>query len=673
MSPPSSSYEGQEDIRAAWFAGLAPDPAMTVTEWADERRYLSSKGAAEPGKYSSKRTPYLRAIMDALSPSHWATKVIFAKSAQVGATEAGINWIGHVMDVAPGPFLAVQANETTAKRFSRQRIDPMIDVTPTIRAIVAPSKSRDSGNTQLEKAFAGGHLIITGGNSAAGLRSMPMRYIHLDEVDAYKDDLDDEGDPVMLAEARTTTFGRRKKIFISSTPTVKGASRVESEFEQTDMQRYFVPCPHCEGLQWLKFERLRWEWGDPRSVRYVCEHCEKPMRERHKTWMMDPANGAEWQPTADAEQVAKAREATVIGFHISALYSPVGWESWEGIARRFESAKGKDAQLKAFRNTVLGETWEERGEAPDWQKLYERREPWKMGTVPAGALVLTMGVDVQRGSGGDGRLEADLWGWGRNGESWLVEHFTLNGDVTKTDVWDALTALCNQTFDHASGVPMAISRVGVDTGDGTTVDEVYTWVRKMGRGQVVALKGKGGFDRVAPVDGPSFVDVNEAGKKVKRGVALWNVSVSVFKLETYRHFRLSVPTDEVLAEGGGWPTGFIHVGSGVTAEWFKQVTAEQLVSRKNKKTGFSKAEWVKSRDRNEALDCRVYARAVAWLMGIDRWEDAKWADLEAQLVVPDRGAVEPAGKTGRRVPRPEKPTKPGRSQDWFGKQRKDWF
>lgn len=666
-------YDGADEILQAWLSGLAPDPALTVTEWADEKRYLSSKGAAEPGKYTSARTPFMRAIMDSLSPSHWAQKIIFAKSAQVGATEAGINWIGHVIDVAPGPFLAVQANETTAKRFSRQRIDPMIEATPTIRDIVAPAKSRDSGNTQLEKSFPGGHLIITGGNSAAGLRSMPMRYVHLDEVDAYKEDLDDEGDPVSLAEARTITFGRRKKIFISSTPTVKGVSRVEAEFELSDQQRYFVPCPHCLGKQWLKFERLRWERGQPRSVRYVCEHCDEPIRERHKTWMLDAENGAEWLPTADPETIAKAREACVVGFHISALYSPVGWMSWEAIARSFEAAKGKDAQLKAFKNTVLGESWEERGEAPDWQKLYERREQWDTGTVPAGGLVLTMGVDVQRGNGGNGRLEADVWAWGRNGESWLVDHFTLDGDVTKAEVWKALTDLCGQTWDHASGVPMQLARVGIDTGDGMTVDQVYAWVRKMGRGQVVALKGKGGFDRTAPVDGPSFVDVNESGKKIKRGVALWNVAVSVFKLETYRNFRLSVPTDEDLAAGGSYPEGFIHVGQGISAEWFKQATAEQLVARKNKRTGFSRSEWVKSRDRNEALDCRVYARAVAWLMGIDRWDDARWLELESQLIVASPGDVEePAGKP--RAPKRRGAKNTGRQgNDWFGRQQKDWF
>ncbi|MTH62101.1 phage terminase large subunit family protein [Paracoccus litorisediminis] len=665
-------YEGSADILAAWRAGLAPEPDLTVTEWSDAKRYLSSKGAAEPGKYSSARTPYLRAIMDALSPSHPAQKIIFAKSAQVGATECGINWIGHCIEVAPGPFLAVQANEITAKRFARQRIEPMIEASPTIRAIIAPAKSRDAGNTQLEKSFRGGHLIITGGNSAAGLRSMPMRFIHLDEVDAYKDDLDDEGDPVALAEARTQTFGRRKKIFISSTPTVKGASRIETEWELTDQNRYFVPCPHCLGLQWLKFERLRWDRGDPRSVRYVCEHCEAPIEERHKSWMLATENGACWQATADPEQVQAARDAGLIGFHISGLYSPIGWLGWSEIAAKFEAAKGKDAQMKAFKNTVLGETWEERGEAPDWERLYERREPWLMGTVPAGGLMLTMGVDVQRGSGGLGRLEADVWAWGRNGESWLVEHFTLDGDVTKDDVWASLSLLCDQTWPHENGMPMKLARVGIDTGDGMTVDQVYAWVRKMGRGQVIALKGRGGFDRVAPVDGPSYVDVTEGGKKISRGVALWNVAVSTFKLETYRGLRLASPTDEERAGGGGYPAGFVHLGQGCTAEWVKQLTAEQLVARKNKRTGFSASEWVKTRDRNEALDCRVYARAVAWLMGVDRWDEARWVDLEAQLVVADAETAAPAGQP--RMPQRRRAPSSGQGGgDWFGKSKGSWF
>lgn len=666
-------YAGADEIEKAWRQGMAPDPSMKVTEWADEHRFLSSKGAAEPGKYSSGRTPFLRAIMDALSPSHPAQKVVFAKSAQIGATEAGINWIGYVMDVAPGPFLAVQATETTAKRFSRQRIDAMIEATPAIREIVGPAKSRDSANTILEKTFPGGHLIIAGGNSAAGLRSMPIRYVHLDEVDAYKEDLDEEGDPVTLAEVRTNTFGRRKKIFISSTPTIRGASRVEAEFELTDQNRYHVPCPHCLELQWLKFEQLKWEWGQPRTVRYLCEHCGGEIAERHKTWMFDPANGARWIPTADEDTIRRAREAHVIGFHLSGLYSPVGWMSWEQIAREWEAAQGKDALLKTFKNTTLGESWEERGEAPDWERLYAQREQWPMGTVPKGGLLLTMGVDVQRGVGGQSWLDCHVWAWGRNGESWLVQHEIVEGDIAGDAVWARLTALCDETFPCESGGRMRIERVGIDTGDGVTADAVYAWCRFMGRGQVVPLKGVGGFSTISPVDGPSWVDVNEGGRKIRRGVGVFRVAVSVFKLETYRFLRQSVPTDEALEEGRGYPTGFVHTGQGVKAEWFKQLTAEQLVTRKNKRTGFSKAEWVKNRDRNEALDCRVYARAVAWLLGVDRWPEERWNALEEQRRV---SAVEseapPAGE-------PRRKTAPGRRRaqksggDWLGSKGKDWL
>lgn len=657
----TAEYDGAADIASAWLRGMAPDPSLTVDQWADEYRYLSSKGAAEPGKYKTARTPFMRGIMEALSPQHPATKVVFAKSAQVGATEAGINWVGYVMQTSPAAILAVQATEGTAKRFSRQRIDAMIDVTPTIRDLVAPAKSRDSGNTQLEKSFPGGHLIIAGGNSAAGLRSMPIRYVHLDEVDAYKEDLDEEGDPVSLAEARTYTFGRRKKIFISSTPTIKGASRVEAEFEVTDQNRYHVCCPECLGLQWLKFERLRWEWGAPKTVRYVCEHCEAEIAERHKTWMMDPTNGADWFPTAPEDQIRKAREAGVIGFHISGLYSPIGWLSWESIARQWEAAQGKESLLKAFKNTILGETWEEKGEAPDWQKLYDRREAFPLGIVPEGGLVLTMGVDVQR----SGRLEADIWAWGRNNESWLVDHKVFEGKIDEQEVWDQLTALCDETYTHESGTEMSIARVGIDTGDGMTTDAVYAWCRHMGRGQVVPLKGRGGNSSVSPVDGPSYVDVTEAGKKIRRGVAIWNVAVSVFKLETYRSFRLEKPTDEELAEGTGFPTGYIHVGKGVTSEWFKQVTAEQLVIRKNKRTGYTKPEWVQMRDRNEALDLRVYARAVAWLIGVDRWDDRQWDKLEAQ-VNPTVAEQATAGDLARN----DKEQAAPRKNDWLGPRRR---
>lgn len=597
--------------------------------------------------------------MDAISPGHPASRVIFMKSAQVGATEAGNNWIGFCIHRVPGPFLAVQPTVDMAKRLSQQRLDPLIEDSPELRELIMPSRSRDSGNTILGKRFPGGQLILTGANSAVGLRSMPARWVFLDEVDAYPGDVDDEGDPIALAEARTLSFGHRKKLFLASTPTIKGLSRIEREYDLSDQQRYHVPCPECGELQHLEFERLRWDEGRPEKAAYVCVACGVLIEERHKTWMMDEANGARWMATAAPEQVEEARRAGIVGFHISGLYSPLGWLSWEGIARQWEAAKGNDAALKTVKNTVLGETWQELGEAPEWQRLYERRDDWQLGSIPEKALVLTAGADVQRD-----RIEIDVWGWGRNLESWLVDHVVFEGDVARSEVWDALTGFLSETWAHKRGGRMALARMAIDSGDGVTVDAVYSWVRRMGAGQVIAVKGVSGFDRSMPVDGPTYVEVTEGGRKLRRGVKLWKVSVAVFKSETYRFLRLAALTDEQVEAGEGWPSGYMHIPRGITAEWVRQLVAEQLMTTKTKQ-GFAKLEWQKTRDRNEALDCRVYARAAAWLMGIDRWDERRWEALDAQIET-GRKEDAPAGVPNRPPPQQNAPRRPS---SWMGPRR----
>lgn len=623
-----ADYDGGVDVRRSWFAGLAPDPVLTVSQWADRHRILSSRAASEAGPYRTARTPFMRAIMDALSPKHPAQRVVFMKAAQVGATEAGNNWIGFAMHRAPGPFLAVQPTVDLAKRLSQQRIDPLIEESPDLRALVMPSRSRDSGNTVLGKRFPGGQLVLTGANSAVGLRSMPARWVFLDEVDAYPGDLDGEGDPVALAEARTISFGHRSKVFLASTPTIKGLSRIEREYEVSDQQRYHVPCPECGALQWLKFERLRWDKGAPEGAVYICEHCAAEIEERHKTWMMAEENGAVWQATAPPDVCEAARTAGVVGFHISGLYSPLGWLSWEEIARNWEAAQGNTSAIKTLKNTVFGETWQEKGEAPEWQRLYERREGWRIGSAPEGVLVLTAGADVQRD-----RIEIDIWGWGRGLQSWLVDHVVLEGDTARDEVWGDLTEFLSTTWPHASGVEMALARLAIDSGDGGTTDQVYRWVRSVGGGAVMAVKGVGGFDRATPVDGPTYVETTESGRKLKRGVKLWKVAGATFKSETYRWLRLAAPTDEEIDEGAEWPSGYIHIPAGTTSEWVKQLTAEQLMTIRTRQ-GYQKLEWQKTRERNEALDCRVYARAASWLMGMDRWDERRWLGLEAQ-VTPD--------------------------------------
>jgi phage terminase large subunit GpA-like protein len=623
------AFDGADELSQAWRNGLLPDPALTVSEWSDRHRLLSPRASAEPGRYRTDRTPYIREVVDALSPMHPARRVVVMKSAQIGFTEGGNNWIGYVIHHAPGPMLAVQPTVELAKRFSRQRVDPLISESPALRERVKPARSRDAGNTVLSKEFPAGLLVITGANSAVGLRSMPARYLFLDEVDAYPPSVDEEGDPVALAEARTRTFSWRSKIFLGSTPTIHGLSRIEREYETTDQRRFFVPCPHCEEKQWLKFERLRWEAGRPETTHYICASCDGRIEEHHKTAMLA---AGEWRSTATSQ------DPGTIGFHISALYSPVGWFSWEQIARSCEAATTEEAK-RSFKNSVLGETWIETGEAPDWQRLYERREGWQIGTVPAGGLFLTAGADVQKD-----RIEVDVWAWGRGLESWLVDHIVIDGGPEHVATWDALASLLSRTWLHAGGTALGLAKLAIDTG--YEAPAVYAWSRRVGHAQVAPIKGVEGFNRSAPVAGPTHVDVTEGGKKLRRGARLWTIAVATFKSETYRFLRLTRPTDEEALAGARPPAGYVHLPTGAEAEWTKQLVSEQLVTIKTKR-GFARLEWQKLRERNEALDCRVYARAAAWIGGVDRWTEATWRSLEGQL-----GTKPAENQQGERKPSP---------------------
>lgn len=604
-------YDGADDIERAWREGLTPDPLLTVSEWADRHRVLSSKASSEPGRWRTSRTPYLREIMDCLSPTSPIERVVFMKAAQLGATEMGSNWIGYVIHHAPGPMMAVWPTVEMAKRNSKQRIDPLIEESPVLSELIAPARSRDSGNTILAKEFRGGVLVMTGANSAVGLRSMPVRYLFLDEVDGYPLDVEGEGDAISLAEARTRTFVRRK-IFIVSTPTISGASAIEREYEASDQRRYVVPCPHCGHRQWLRFERLRWERGAPQTAAYVCEACDVPIAEHHKSWMLEHG---EWRACAPGAKTA--------GFHLSSLYSPVGWRSWRDIAAAWEAAVGKEsgsaAAIKTFKNTELGETWVEEGEAPDWQRLLERREDYPLGRVPAGGLLLVGGADVQKD-----RIEASIWAFGRGKAAWLVEHRVLMGDTARDAVWKRLAELVAETWTHESGAQMPLARFALDTGFAT--QEAYAFVRACRDPRVMAVKG---VARGAALIGtPTAVDVSLSGKKLRRGIKVYSVAVGIAKLELYNNLRKSAD----VAEDGStpvYPAGFVHLPK-IDAEFIQQLCAEQLVTRRDR-NGYPVREWQKMRERNEALDCYVYARAAASAAGLDRFEERHWRELERPL------------------------------------------
>ncbi|MCG9104058.1 phage terminase large subunit family protein, partial [Laribacter hongkongensis] len=302
---------------------------------------------------------------------------------------------------------------------------------------------------------------------------------------------------------------------------------------------------------------------------------------------------------------------------------PVGWRSWRDIAAAWESAVNKEsgsaAAIKTFKNTELGETWVEEGEAPDWQRLVERREDYRIGTVPQGGLLLVGAADVQKD-----RIEASIWAFGRGKESWLVEHRVLMGDTARDAVWKRLGELIAETWTHASGTVMPLARFALDTGFAT--QEAYAFVRACRDPRVMAVKG---VPRGAALIGtPTAIDVSQGGKKLRRGIKVFTVAVGIAKLEFYNNLRKGADVDE---DGVTtvFPAGFVHLPK-IDAEFIQQLCAEQLITRRDR-NGFPVREWQKMRERNEALDCYVYARAAASAAGLDRFEERHWRELERQL------------------------------------------
>ena len=589
--------------RTALMEGLRPEQPLTVSEWADKHRRLSSKASAEPGPWRTNRTPYLREPMDCLSSTSPIQRVVMMFAAQTGKTEAGANWLGYVIDHAPGPMLLVQPTVEMAKRLSKQRLESLITETPVLAEKIAPSRSRDSGNTMFAKDFPGGMMLLTGSNSATGLRSTPCRYIFCDEIDAFPSDVDGEGDPVSLAEKRATTFARRK-ILLTSTPTVKDFSRIEAEYERSDQRRFYVPCPCCSVMQWLKWPQLKWENNDPATAAYECEVCHERFAEIHKPAML--RNG-EWRATAPSN-------GKTAGFHLSGLYSPLGWLSWADMVDDFLRAKTDAPMLKSFVNTRLAETWEEDfASKVSADGLLERCEHYEAAMVPEGGLALTVGVDVQ-----DNRLAISVWAWGREEEGWLLDHQEIYGDPSRQELWKQLDEVVLREWPHAVGPAMRPDVVAIDSGGHFTA-EVYQYARERARQGVVAIKGQSQRGK-PPIGTGSKVDVNHQGRTLKRGAVVYLVGGDTVKTTLFGRLKHN--------EQGA---GFLHFHMGTTGEYFEQLTAEKQVLRYNR-GGFPTREWVKKPSaRNEALDCLVYAYAALNLMYQRFDRRTIWDQLEKRL------------------------------------------
>ncbi len=567
--------------RPSW--SVPPKPPLS--QWADDNRYLSLESNPTGGRWHTSTVPYLREIMDTLTDPRYE-KVVWMASSQVAKTETELNFVGWIMDQDPGPILLIQETIENARSWSKDRLDPMLRDTPALHGKISSSRGiaaqeEITSNQILHKSFPGGHLTGVGSNSGAGLSMRPIRYVLADEIDAWSPSAGEEGDQLDLAEIRTTWFFNRKIVVISS-PRTKATSRIEPLYHESDQRRYFVPCPHCGHFQQLLWDNFRWDKYEsgkdvPESAHFVCLSCHGRIEEKHKIAML---TAGEWRATFPERKVA--------GFWLWAAYSPV--VAWSWIAEQYLKVHKNPERYKVFINTIRAETWEEPSDAPEWEIVAARAEPYEQWIVPHGVGFLVAAGDVQ-----DDRIEFSVWGFGREEESWLIGHDVIQGN---TDLDTPFLAFEQKAFLQLAQPTRqrVLQPLLAFLDSGAKTQQVYSFVRT--RAHIYAIKGQS--QQFAQVVGsPTWQDIDHKGKKVQSGVQLWPVGVHRIKKLLYGRLKLTKPGPR-----------YLHFPHNLSDEYYRQLTAEKLITHQN-----GREEWKKER-ANECLDCAVYSYAAAVLAGL---------------------------------------------------------
>ena len=651
--------------RALFFGAMSqacrPRKRLTVSQWADAHRMLTSKASSEAGQWRTARVPFVREIMDSLSVSSPVRSVTLMKAAQVAGTEIGLNWIGYVMHHAPAPMLVVVPTLDVKERWVKQRLDPMLVETPCLAEVFNARRRRSGSNSESIKDYPGGMLILGGANSPASLSSMPIKYVLNDEIDRFPWEVGQEGDPLELIRKRQQNFPRRKEFNISS-PTVKDASRIEELFNAGDQRRYHVPCPHCSEslvLRWTANPEEPWngqlKWSidpatrEPKNVVYVCGHCGSEIEEHHKPWMLERGR---WVP--------RFPHRAARSYHINGLYAPIGLGlRWHEMVSKWLAAQGDRTKLKAFINTDLGEPWEDRTNAVSHKALAERAEAYGLREIPPGCLLLTCAVDVQ-----PDRLELQVLGHGRRKVTWTIDYLVLPGNPSRDDVWEKLTEYLVTPFINRFGRELRIEATAIDTG-GHNTDDVYNYVRRAKElpqakrpRRVMAIKGSNQPGKPILAGRPQHQDVNWRGRVIKNGVLLWMIGTDTAK---------SLLTDRLKSDAEQDPAArLVRFSNALPEEFYQQLTAESFDPEKNK--------WVKLRNRrNEALDTWVYGTAAAYHPEVRVYAKTArdWTHLEQLLEPPNTAPVDP-GAPAPAMPAVTPKPKPPASGNDTGFGREDW-
>lgn len=574
---------------------MIPPDDLTVTEWAEKNRRLSSEASAEPGPWRTERTPYLREPMNAFTDPK-VRHIVMVAASQVGKSEFLNNSIGYIIDEDPGSILFIHPTTIDAKEYSKLRIAPMIRDCPTLRKKVSDPKSRDSGNTILQKTYPGGILTMCGSTEAHALASKPIRYVFGDERDRWATSAGNEGDPWDLAMARQTTFYNAKAVEVS-TPTIKNASAIEAAYSTGTMERWKSQCPHCGEYHEIRFENIRFEYEEYKiagkrtykitSIYYFCPECgcisdELTMKRQPARWEAD-------NPNAYAQGTRS--------FWLNAFVSQ--WASWESIILKYLNAFGSTKKMQVVYNTCFGQLWEDRGDLEDEDSLMSRREDY--GTcsdgspveLPDGVLVLTAGVDTQ-----DDRMEYEVVGHGHFGETWGIEKDIIMGRPDDDATWAKLDEVVfNRYFHFKDGVSLRTSMSFVDEGGHFTQDVRLQCKARIGR-KVFCIKGIPGPDK--PYTAPPKQMKIVVNQTIVGTCWQYQIGVDSGKVMIMDNLSVKSPGSK-----------FCHFPKrdDYGPSYFAGLLSERLEYDAEKKQPWV---WKKipGHERNEALDCRNYALAA---------------------------------------------------------------
>lgn len=657
------------ELVGGWADLWKPPERLPMSQWAEKHFFLSPEYSARTGQlilYGWQREPF-----DCVSDPTVETIVLQCGIQMLKTLLLQVS-VAYFISQAPGPILFSAYKDGDVRKFSKERIAPMLRDCPTLAGKVAEGQ-RDKDNTIDYKRFPGGSLTMVGSLSPANFSGRTIRYFLADEIDKYPGDVGGQGDSIWLGRGRTTNYGTQKKIILACSPTTKGESRIAAAYQESDQRKPWVPCPKCgefqvlqwsnvadaEGRDWSKItveERIagaRYQCGN-RACGYRWNDQERWAACERAKWRADrPFNG-------------------VAGFWISHLYSP--WKKLGDIVRQHAEAKGRPEQLKVWTNDVLAELWENRGEAPSDEMIWRRRELYEIGIVPMRGLFLTAFVDVQ-----DESLHVEVKAWGRGKENWSVAYIvieceTKDGHKIKTsspEPWAELEKILAQDWPHESGTTMPIMAMGIDSG--FRPEQVYKFAARHPQPAHNDATGSRIFAvrTVVPTKGTpdhlkliASVTRTDAARK-RRGLRIWHIGTHRAKQEFYDALRMPLSDNP---EQDGYPAGYCHYPY-PEREFYRQICSESRVIRNGK------VEW--NRDaavRNEPLDTHVGNRAMSALCGIDNAREQWWADLERRVAIktPElpremRASIPPPAA------RPEPQNIGGGGGDWLGGRGGNWF